>query len=157
MTTGELPFAYLRFDGAHLSTDVHGRGRRLRVDARCLAGKQVAGAYAHVCALPERGAELRYDEPEVQQVRRDALAWWVPLLGDSFVCLSTFALDASRFAGAITVARDPRAFGDDPFARLFPGTVVETGLFSEVPPPAGPVIERWAGAPWPGGRFGEIW
>ena len=54
------------------------------------------GAYAHVCALPDRAAALRYDEPEVQQVRRDALAWWIPMLGDDLVCLSTFALDASR-------------------------------------------------------------
>jgi hypothetical protein len=96
---------------------------------------------------------VRFDEPEVQQVRRDALAWWVPLLGGSYVCMSTFAIDASRCAGAITVAREPGHFHDDPFARLFPGTVVRTDVFSEVPPPAGPAIERYAGAPWPGGRF----
>ena len=30
----------------------------------------------------------------------------------------------------------------------------ETGLFSAVDAPPGPVIERYAGAPWPGGRFG---
>lgn len=151
--TRERPFAHLVFDGRSLSTDRHAHGRRLRVDARCLAGSPVAGAYAHVCALPEDAASIRYDEPEVQQARRDALAWWMPLLGDSLICLSTFALDASRFAGAVTVARDPRAFDGDPFARLFPGTTVETDLFSEVPPPVGPVIERWGGAPWPGGRF----
>jgi hypothetical protein len=75
-------------------------------------------------------------------------------LEDSLVCLSTFAIDASLCAGAITVAREPSLFADDPFARLFGGTVVETGLFSAVEPPSGPVIERYAGAPWPGGRFG---
>lgn len=147
------PFAYLVFDGEQLSADAHARGRRLRVDARCLEGEPVAGAFAHLCALANRDAALRFDEPEVQQARRDALAWWIPLLGDAFVCLSTFALDASRFAGAVTVARDPRHFDCDPFARLFPGTVVETGLFSAVAPPPGPVIERYAGAPWPAGRF----
>src|SRR5687768_18546548 len=40
-----------------------------------------------------------------------SLAWWIPLLGDELVCLSTFALDASRYGGAVTVARSPHAFG----------------------------------------------
>ena len=153
MTATARPFAYLVFDGEGLSDDPHAPGRRLRMDARCLAGNPVAGAYAHVCALPERDAALRFDEPEVQQARRDALAWWVPLLGDAFVCLTTFALDASRYGGAMTVARDHHRFESDPFARLFPGTVVVTDLFSEVAPPCGPAIERYAGAPWPGGGF----
>jgi hypothetical protein len=150
--TGERPFAFIRFDGARLSADRHAPGRRLRIDARCLAGEPVP-AYAHVCALRDPDAALRFDEPEVQQVRRDALAWWIPLLGDSLVCLTTFALDASRCAGAMTVARDPGLFDSDPFARLFAGTVVHTDLFCEVPPPPGPAIERYSGVPWPGGGF----
>ena len=147
------PFAFVVFDGTRLSLDPRASGRRLRIDSRCVEGTPVPGAYAHVCALPHRAAALRYDEPEVQQVRRDALAWWIPMLGDDLVCLSTFALDASRCAGAITVARDPAWFADDPFARLFPGTIVRSDVFCPVPPPAGPPIERYAGAPWPGGRF----
>jgi hypothetical protein len=154
--SGSPPFAYVVFDGERLSADPHAPGRRLRVDSRCLSGEPVAGAYAHVCALPEREAAPRFDEPEVQQARRDALTWWIPLLGDAFVCLSTFAVDASRCGGAMTVARDPRRFGSDPFARLFPGTVVPTDLFSEVSPPPGPAIERYSGAPWPGGTFGAL-
>ncbi len=146
-------FAFVVFDGKRLSADTRAPGRRLRVDSRCVEGERVAGTYANVCALPERDAALRYDEPEVQQARRDALAWWIPLLGDAFVCLSTFALDASRCGGAVTVAREPSRFEDDPFARLFPGTIVESDLFCEVRPPAGPPIERYAGAPWPGGGF----
>ena len=146
-------FAFVVFDGERLSADPKTPGRRLRVDSRCVEGERVAGAYAHVCALPERSAAVRFDEPEVQQARRDALAWWIPLLGDAFVCLSTFALDASRCGGAVTVAREPFRFEDDPFARLFPGTAVESDIFCEVAPPAGPAIERYAGAPWPGGRF----
>ena len=55
------------------------------------------------------------------------------MLGDDLICLTTFALDASRCAGAMTVARDPGTFADDPFARLFPGTVVPTDLFCAVP------------------------
>ena len=149
--TGSRPFAYLVFDGERLSADPHADGRRLRIDARCFDGDQVTGAYAHVCALPDNGAALRFDEPEVQQARRDALSWWIPLLGDALVCLSTLALDASRYGGAVTVARDPSRFHADPFARLFPGTVVRTDLFASIPPPPGPVIERYAGTPWPGG------
>jgi hypothetical protein len=147
------PFEYVVFDGERLSADAHAPGRRLRIDARCLHGSPVRGAFAHVCASTDPDAALRYDEPEVQQPRRDALAWWIPLLGESLVCVSTFALDASRCAGAVTVARDPRWFASDPFARLFPGTVVETDLFCEVIPPPGPATERYAGAPWPGGSF----
>ena len=116
MTPG-LPFAYVVFDGERLSADTRARGRRLRIDARCLEGPPVEGAFAHVCALPDRDAALRFDEPEVQQARRAALAWWIPLIGDALVCLSTFALDASRCAGAFTVARDPARFAADPFAR----------------------------------------
>jgi hypothetical protein len=86
-------------------------------------------------------------------VRRDALAWWIPLLGDSFVCITTLAVDSVNYGGAITVARSPALFGDDPFARIFPGTVVETDLFVPVTPPAGPVVERYSGVAWPGGRF----
>jgi hypothetical protein len=147
------PFAFVVFDGERLIAGPRASGRRLRIDARCLDGEPIPDAYAHVCALVDREAALRFDEPEVQQARRDALAWWIPLLGADYVCVSTVALDASRCGGAITVARSPAVFASDPFARLFPGTVVRTDAFCEVPPPAGPPIERYAGAPWPGGSF----
>jgi hypothetical protein len=149
----ELPFAFVTFDGERLSPDRHGPGRRLRIDARCLKGEPVQGAFAHLCAVPDRDAALRFDEPEVQQARRDALAWWIALLGADLVCISTFALDASRYAGAVTVTRDPRHFNNDPFARLFPATTLRTNFLCPVAPPPGPVIERYAGAPWPGGAF----
>jgi hypothetical protein len=148
-----LPYAYIRFDGKRLSDDPHGPGRRLRIDARCVTDERVEGAYVHVCALTDDDAALRYDEPEVQQARRDALAWWIPMLGRELVCISTLALDESRCAGAVTVATDPRRFDCDPFARLFPGTIVRADFFSRVPPPSGPVIERYSGAPWPAGSF----
>ncbi len=147
------PFAFVVFDGTHLSLDPRAFGRRLRIDGRCVRGEPVRGAFAHVCALPDKAAALRYDEPEVQQARRDALAWWIPMLGDELVCLSTLALDASRCAGAVTVARSPALFTDDPFLRLFAGTVVATDVFCAVASPPGPPIERYAGAPWPGGGF----
>ncbi|MEA2221194.1 MAG: hypothetical protein QOJ35_3820 [Solirubrobacteraceae bacterium] len=144
--------AYLAYDG-HALYAGEGPGRRFAIDARCLAGEPVAGAYAHVCALADPAAALRFDEPEVQQVRRDAYAWWVPLLGDALVCLTTLAIDASRYGGAITVTRRPVDWHADPFARIFPGSVLRTSLFADVPPPPGPVIERYAGVAWPGGSF----
>jgi len=106
-----------------------------------------------VCALTDPAAALPYDHPEVQQVRRDALAWWIPLLGDTLICLTTLALDSVNYGGAVTVAADPSLFDQDPFARIFPGTIVRTDLFCRVPPPVGPVVERYAGVAWPGGRF----
>jgi hypothetical protein len=51
------------------------------------------------------------------------------------------------------VTTDPAHFADDPFARLFPGTVVRTDLFASVPAPVGPGIERIAGVAWPGGTW----
>jgi len=123
------------------------------VDGRCVEGEPVEGAYANVCALTDEAAALPYDQPEVQQVRRDAYAWWIPLLGDDLICLTTLALDESRCAGAITVVRNPARLIDDPFARLFPPTVVRSDLFCDVLPPPGPVLERYAGVAWPGGGF----
>lgn len=150
--SGARPFTYVGFDGKRLDPDPRA-GRRLRIDARCVGGDPVRGAYANVCALADANAFLRFDEPEVQQARRDALAWWIPLLGDDLVCLSTFALDASRCAGAVTVARDPTHFGEDPFARLFAATTVGVDFLCPVAAAPGPVIERYAGAPWPAGSF----
>ena len=59
-----------------------------------------------------------------------------------------------QLRGATTVASDPTRFAEDPFARLFTGTTVKIDLFSAVAPPAGPVVERYTGAPWPAGSFG---
>lgn len=128
-------------------------GLRVRPDPRCVRGEPVPGLWAHVCAASDRGDVLPYDHPEVQQVRRDALAWWIPLLGDSLVCLTTLALDSVNYAGAITVASEPSLFDEDPFARIFSGTVARSDLFCSVPPPPGPAIERYSGVAWPGGRF----
>ena len=114
----------------------------------------MANVYAHVCAAGDPREALPFDDVAVQQVRRDVLAWWLPLLGESLVCVTTLALDSVHFAGAITVATVPSFFGCDPFARLFPGVVLQTELFCRVDAPSGPVIERYAGVAWPGGRFG---
>ena len=132
----------LVWDGERLATALGAPGRRFRADPRCFAGEPVRGAWAHVCALPDDEAMLPYDMPEVQQARRDALAWWIPMLGDGLVCLTTLAIDSVNYGGAITVAREPSCFDADPFARIFPGSVVQSDLFSIVTPPPGPPIER---------------
>jgi hypothetical protein len=144
------------FDGRRLSTTLGATGRRFRADPRWFLGEPIDGAYAHVCALPYDTAQLPFDHPEIQQVRRDALAWWIPLLGDSLVCLTTLAVDSVNYGGAITVARSPAMFGHDPFARIFPGTIVRTNLFSQVFAPTGPTIERYSGVAWPGGSFATV-
>ena len=142
----------LSFDGRRLSIDA-AAGRSFRADPRCLAGDGTP-AYAHICALADPSAAVPFDDPAVQGARQAALAWWIPLLGDDLLCLTTLALDESRCAGAITVARNSRHFDSDPFAQLFVPTVVETTLFSLVPAPPGPVIERYSGEPWPAEGFG---
>ena len=143
----------LVWDGERLATELHAPGRRFRADPACFGAEPVEDAWAHVCALTDDDAKLPFDLPEIQQARRDALGWWIPLLGDSLVCLSTLAVDSVNYGGAVTVARDPFRFDDDPFARIFPGTVVRTSLFSVVLSPPGPVIERYSGVAWPGGAF----
>jgi len=135
------------------STLVLDSGLRVRPDPRCIRSEPRVRAFAHVCAAGRAKDTLPFDDPLVQHVRREALAWWIPMLGDSLVCVTTLALDSVRYAGAITVATDPRAFADDPFPLVFPGTVVETELFARVLPPVGPVIERYSGVAWPGGGF----
>ncbi|MDQ3722439.1 MAG: hypothetical protein M3376_05090 [Actinomycetota bacterium] len=152
--TARLPdgAACIAYDGTELRTG-GGLGRRFMIDARCLQGEPVRGAYAHVCALADPGAALPFDQPEIQQVRRDAMAWWIGMLGDALVCLTTLALDEARYGGAITVTREAVDWSSDPFARIFPGTVVRNDLFCPVMAPAGPVVERYAGVPWPGGSF----
>lgn len=124
-------------------------GVRVRPDPRCIRGEPLAGLFAHVCA----GDPIPYDDTAIQEARREVLAWWIPLLGDGFVCFTTLALDAVHCVGAITATSGVAPFDTDPFARLFPSRVVESDLFCPVPPPPGPAIERYSGVAWPGGHF----
>lgn len=148
-----MPSREIFWDGVRITLDPGEGRRRLNIDGRCLDADPLVGCFAHICALPSDEARIPFDQPEVQEARRAALAWWIPLLGEALVSLSTFSLDSVYCAGAITVAKDPSLFDQDPFARLFAGTIVRTDLFGVVTAPAGPLIERVAGVPWPGGRF----
>jgi hypothetical protein len=122
----------------------------LRADARIV---DPTGAPATVSlVLTPPGARVPFDDLAVQQARRDVLA------RPPFDAVSTLLRDASHFEGAVTVARGAQVarLGDDPFARLFAPRVlrVGAGLLGRMPPPAGPVIERYGSAqPWPWDRF----
>jgi hypothetical protein len=81
--------------------------------------------------------------------RRDALR-------DGRVAVSVLVDDPVHLAGSVSVARADQpgellALRDDPFARLGPPRLLDVGpgLFGTVPVTPGPVLERYAGAPWP--------
>jgi hypothetical protein len=150
-----VSFGWLAFDGASLRVWTQ-RAKPVsdarRLDSRLIDGD---GAPALVSlVLPPDGVSLLFDDPAVQEARRRVLA------GPPFDAVSTLLRDASHFEGAVTVARgehdEARLRWDDPFARIFPARLlrVEAGVFGRVPPPAGPVIERYGSAqPWPWDRF----
>jgi hypothetical protein len=114
-----------------------------------------AGSAATVSiTLPDRGKMTIFDDPAVQEARRRVLA--DPEPPDA---LSTLLLDASHFAGSVTVRRGPdagRRLGEDPFRLVAPARVLEVGpgLFGVAALSCGPTIERHGSdVPWPGGRF----
>jgi hypothetical protein len=130
--------------------DAEASRHALRADRRLLDAAGEAATVSLVLTPP--GVRLPFDDPAVQHVRRHVLA------RPPFDAVSTLLRDASHFAGAITVARGAQLarLADDPFARLFAPQVllVEAGLLGTMPPPAGPVIERYgSGQPWPWDRF----
>lgn len=70
--------------------------------------------------------------------------------------VTTFVRDSSNVAGAFTVRRsDPWMLRDDPFACIHRAQLldVEVGLHTTVPPPPGPVAQRYVGQPWPAAGF----
>ena len=97
-----------------------------------------------------RGREPLFDDPTVSGALRAVLS------GPPPDAVSTFVRDSVHFSGSVTVRRsDSSSLRDDPFVRLGPHQVlrVEAGLFGRVSPPAGPVIQRYAGQPWPMAGF----
>jgi hypothetical protein len=123
----------------------------LRVDERLI---DPDGAPAWISlVLPPLGVRLAFDDLAVQQARRLVLLH--PFAG----AISTLLRDDSHFEGAVTVARsatEKHRLPEDPFARIFPATVlaVGAGILGSVAPPTGPTIERYgSGNPWPWDRF----
>lgn len=128
-------------------------GRKPVADAVRMHARLVdpAGAAASVSlVLLARDRSPLFDDPAVSGALRAVLA------GPPPEGVSTFVRDSSHFAGAVTVRRRGRAWlRDDPFGRVGPAEVleVEAGLFGTVAPVPGPVIQRYAGEPWPAGGF----
>lgn len=120
----------------------------VKADARVV---DPAGAPARVSLvlLPEHGAPL-YDDPAVSQAIRDVLAGPVP------AAMTTLVRDGVHLAGALTARRDGNDLTGDPFVRFGPARLldVEGGLLGRVPMPCGPVMQRYAGQPWPAEGFG---
>ncbi|HUE27636.1 MAG TPA: hypothetical protein VMP89_12750, partial [Solirubrobacteraceae bacterium] len=123
----------------------------LRVDERLIDPRGAPAWISLVLAPP--GIRLPFDDLAVQQARRLVLS------RQPLAAVSTLLRDDSHFEGAITVARsadDQRWLREDPFARIFPGTLlaVEEGILGSVPAPTGPTIERYgSGNPWPWDSF----
>ncbi len=114
------------------------------------AGPAMAVSWAQA----PRGVRVLFDDPAVVAATRAAL-------GRRAAFVSTMVRDASAIAGAVTgieadvADRWPGWFSDDPFARVFPARRLRVGpgLFGRVPPPAGPVHQRYGGLPWPVAGF----
>jgi hypothetical protein len=130
------------------------RGRKpvraaLRMDQRVVAPGGPP-AWVSLVLVPPELAPL-FDDPAVSQAMRRVLA------GPPFAAVSTLVRDAVHFAGAVTVEQvdQPDRLADDPFALLHPARVLRVGpgMFGAVAPPPGPVVQRYAGQPWPVAGF----
>lgn len=119
----------------------------VKADARVV---DPSGAPARVSLLLlPRGGEPLYDDPAVSQVIRDVLAWPPPDV------VTTLVRDGVHLAGSLTARRDGYDLAGEPFARLGRARLleVEGGLLGRVPMPCGPVMQRYAGQPWPAEGF----
>ena len=130
-----------------------GKGRKplgaLGIDTRAIdpGGKP---AWISLALAPER-VRVLFDDPAVCQAMRMVLS---DPHGD---VMSTLVRDPSTIGGAFTATHSPTPEGlaDDPFARIFPRTLlrVDAGFVGNMPAPAGPGVQRYAGAPWPWDHF----
>ena len=121
----------------------------LGIDARAV-DPHGEPAWISLALAPER-LRVLFDDPAVCQAMRVVLA------GSSVAVMSTLVRDPSTIGGAFTAthAPTPEGLADDPFARIFPHTLlrVHAGFVGMMPAPAGPGVQRYAGAPWPWDHF----
>ena len=145
-----------RADGAQLgflATWLVGKARKppgaLGIDARAIdpGGK---AAWISLALAPERTRVL-FDDPAVCHAMRMVLG------GSHADVMSSLVRDPSTIGGAFTAthAPTPEGLADDPFARIFPRTLlrVDAGFVGTMPAPAGPGVQRYGGAPWPWDHF----
>jgi hypothetical protein len=148
--------AAFRADGAQLgflATWLVGAGRKpvgaLGIDARAIdpCGEP---AWVSLALAPER-IRVLFDDPVICQAMR------MVLTGPPADVVSTLVRDPSTIGGAFTAihATTPEGLADDPFARIFPRTLLRVGrgFVGRMPPPTGPGVQRYAGAPWPWDHF----
>lgn len=93
-----------------------------------------------------------FDDPAVVEAARAVLR------RSGVTAFSTLTSDPVHLDGALTATERPWDgwWDDDPYARLLGGArrlEVEAGFLAAVPLPGGPGHQRYAGVPWPWGRF----
>ncbi|HUP84719.1 MAG TPA: hypothetical protein VM143_03530 [Acidimicrobiales bacterium] len=120
----------------------------LRVDERIVAGGGRA-TWVSWCRL-EGEASFAFDDGAVTGAlrRRHTAAW-------PEAC-STMLVDWSRIAGAVTTGTSIVEVAGDPFAIVFPRTLlrVAAGSLGPIPAPTGPGVTRYgSGNPWPWDRY----
>jgi len=145
-----------RADGVQLgflATWLVGAGRKpvgaLGIDARAF-DPHGAPAWISLALAPD-SIRVLFDDPAVCQAMR------VVLSGAPVDVMSTLVRDPSTIGGAFTAthAPTPEGLADDPFARIFPHTLlrVDAGFVGTMPAAAGPGVQRYSGAPWPWDHF----
>jgi hypothetical protein len=117
----------------------------LRVDARIVSGGGTA-TWVSWCRT-SGGMSFAFDDGAVSGALRRRLqaAVWPE-------AVSTLLVDWARIGGAITTGVRSSDVGADPFAVVFPRTMlrVEAGALGSIPQPTGPGIARYgSGNPWP--------
>ena len=120
----------------------------LRVDER-VATPGGPATWASWCRFDGEGS-LAFDDGAVTQALRRVLAGQWP------VAVSTALVDWSRIAGALTLGTTRAEVEADPFAHVFPRTIlpVPAGRLGSIPAPTGPCITRYgSGNPLPWDRY----
>ncbi len=122
--------------------------RALRVDGR-VATTGGPATWASWCRF-DGEESLPFDDGAVSGALRRRLTRAWP------VAVTTALVDWSRIAGSLTLGMSAREVGDDPFAAVFPRTVlrIPAGSLGINPPPTGPGITRYgSGNPWPWSEY----
>lgn len=124
----------------------------LRVDERLLDPHGAACRISLV--LLADGARPIADDPVAIQARRAVLR------DGRLTAVSMLTGDPVHISGSLTLARtdhpdELHALSEDPFARLGPARQLDIGpgVLGWVAIVCGPVVERYAGAPWPADRW----